>query len=129
MTTVQAKRELAKAEGVAKTIRESGGSAVAVAGDMLDDNYIKELVKKAAEFGGGKIHIIVNNAGFTWDGVVHKVRLSALLTPTPTDPSQDHRQTMGHHRRHPRHSPLQAHPHRRPLLPRQGWRTPQHYQH
>lgn len=40
---------------------------------MLNDAYIAELVKKAAEFGGGKIHIIVNNAGFTWDGVIHKV--------------------------------------------------------
>lgn len=40
---------------------------------MLDDGYIENLVKQAAEFGGGKIHIIVNNAGFTWDGVIHKV--------------------------------------------------------
>ena len=36
---------------------------------MLNAEYINELVKKSAEFGGGKIHIIVNNAGFTWDGV------------------------------------------------------------
>ena len=41
---------------------------------MLDDKYIDALVKQAAEFGGGKIHIIVNNAGYTWDGVIHKVR-------------------------------------------------------
>lgn len=27
---------------------------------MLDDAYIKDLVKKAAEFGNGKIHIIVS---------------------------------------------------------------------
>lgn len=40
---------------------------------MLDAKYIDELVKKAAEFGEGKIHVIVNNAGFTWDGVIHKV--------------------------------------------------------
>jgi 3-oxoacyl-[acyl-carrier protein] reductase len=39
---------------------------------MLDDAYIEQLVKKAAEFGNGKIHIIVNNAGYTWDGVIHK---------------------------------------------------------
>jgi 3-oxoacyl-[acyl-carrier protein] reductase len=44
-----------------------------VPGDMLNGQYIDELVKKAAEFGGGKIHIIVNNAGFTWDGVIHKM--------------------------------------------------------
>ena len=47
--------------------------ALAVVGDILDDAYIKDLVSKAAEFGNGKIHILVNNAGFTWDGVIHKV--------------------------------------------------------
>lgn len=63
-----------KAQAVAQQINENGGSATAVPGDMLDDKYIDELVKKAAEFGNGKIHIIVNNAGYTWDGVIHKVR-------------------------------------------------------
>ncbi|PNS17137.1 3-oxoacyl [Sphaceloma murrayae] len=62
-----------KADSVAKSINESGGSAIAIPGDMLDDAYLKELVKKSAEFGNGKIHIIVNNAGFTWDGVIHKM--------------------------------------------------------
>ncbi|KAK8214447.1 hypothetical protein IWZ01DRAFT_499904 [Phyllosticta capitalensis] len=61
-----------KAEDVAQSIKSNGGSAVAVPGDMLDSKYIDELVKKAAEFGEGKINIIVNNAGFTWDGVIHK---------------------------------------------------------
>jgi len=64
--------DAAKAQNVAKEINSSGGSALAVPGDMLSDAYITELVKKAAEFGNGKIHIIVNNAGFTWDGVIHK---------------------------------------------------------
>ena len=45
-----------------------------MAGDVLNDDYIATLIKKAAEFGNGKIHIIVNNAGYTWDGVIHKVR-------------------------------------------------------
>lgn len=62
-----------KAQSVAKAINEAGGKAVAVPGDMLDAKYIEELVKEAAEFGNGKIHIIVNNAGFTWDGVIHKM--------------------------------------------------------
>jgi NAD(P)-dependent dehydrogenase (short-subunit alcohol dehydrogenase family) len=52
-----------KAQGVAESINKSGGSAIAVPGDMLDAEYLKTLVKKAAEFGNGKIHIIVNNAG------------------------------------------------------------------
>jgi 3-oxoacyl-[acyl-carrier protein] reductase len=64
---------IAKAKEVADSINKSGGSAIAVAGDMLDDQYLKTLVKKTAEFGNGKIHIIVNNAGYTWDGVIHKV--------------------------------------------------------
>jgi len=63
-----------KANTVADTINAAGpGRALAVVGDILDSNYINELVKRAAEFGSGKIHIIVNNAGFTWDGVIHKV--------------------------------------------------------
>lgn len=64
-----------KASSVANSINDNGGKALAVPGDMLDDAYLKTLVEKTAEFGEGKIHIIVNNAGFTWDGVIHKVRL------------------------------------------------------
>jgi len=63
-----------KAKNVAESIKKDGGSALAVPGDMLSDDYLNELVKKTAEFGNGKIHIIVNNAGYTWDGVIHKVR-------------------------------------------------------
>jgi 3-oxoacyl-[acyl-carrier protein] reductase len=54
-------------------IKSTGGSALAAVGDVLDDGYVKTLVQKAAEFGGGKIHILVNNAGYTWDGVIHKM--------------------------------------------------------
>jgi len=65
--------DAAKAQAIADAIVTSGGQAIAVPGDMLDADYIKVLVKKAAEFGNGKIHIIVNNAGYTWDGVIHKM--------------------------------------------------------
>ncbi|KAK8056971.1 hypothetical protein PG993_002198 [Apiospora rasikravindrae] len=63
----------AKAKAVAGSITSAGGQAIAVPGDMLDDSYLKTLVKSAAAFGHGKIHIIVNNAGYTWDGVIHKM--------------------------------------------------------
>ncbi|KAK8089782.1 hypothetical protein PG997_004743 [Apiospora hydei] len=64
----------AKAKAVADSITSAGGQAIAVPGDMLDDAYLKTLVKSAADFSGnGKIHIIVNNAGYTWDGVIHKM--------------------------------------------------------
>ena len=70
-----------KAKVTADRINANGGKALAVPGDLLSDDYIKELVKKSAEFGNGKIHIIVNNAGFTWDGVIHKVRNNTPFTP------------------------------------------------
>lgn len=124
-----------KAKKVAEEIKDQGGSAIAVPGDMLNDDYINGLVQKAGEFGNGKIHIIINNAGFTWDGVIHKVQHSNLprarrardctLTPPPTD----HRQAMGHDNRAPQHRALQTRPRRRPLLPRQRQRTPLHRQH
>lgn len=64
-----------KANNVANEINAAAPNrALAVVGDVLNDAYIQEVVDKAAAFGNGKIHIIVNNAGFTWDGVIHKVR-------------------------------------------------------
>ncbi|RMZ78283.1 hypothetical protein DV737_g3928, partial [Chaetothyriales sp. CBS 132003] len=63
-----------KAEDVAKSINAaSPNRAIAVAGDVTDKTYLEVLVKKAAEFGGGEIHYLVNNAGYTWDGVIHKI--------------------------------------------------------
>ena len=71
---------LEKANAVADAINAvEPGRALAVVGDILDAEYIEKLVKQTAEFGGGKIHIIVNNAGFTWDGVIHKVSLHTIL--------------------------------------------------
>lgn len=84
-----------KAGQVADEINQKGGQAVSVPGDLLKDGYIEELVKKAAEFGWGKIHIIVNNAGFTWDGVIHKVRLPACpLDRSPLPPTQPFSSTL-----------------------------------
>ncbi|KAJ9493963.1 hypothetical protein LTR99_010897 [Exophiala xenobiotica] len=63
-----------KADSVAKSINDaSPGRAISVPGDVTDPQYFPVLVQRAAEFGGGKIHIIVNNAGYTWDGVIHKI--------------------------------------------------------
>lgn len=64
-----------KSDAVAAQINKTHNSkrAISVPGDVLDPNYFEVLVKKAAEFGEGKINIIVNNAGYTWDGVIHKM--------------------------------------------------------
>ncbi|OAQ69420.1 Short-chain dehydrogenase/reductase SDR [Purpureocillium lilacinum] len=64
--------DAAKAQAVVDNITSSGGQAIAVPGDILQASYIDTLVSRAAAFGSGKIHIIVNNAGYTWDGVIHK---------------------------------------------------------
>ncbi|KAG9253463.1 uncharacterized protein F5Z01DRAFT_139771 [Emericellopsis atlantica] len=62
-----------KSQDVVDSIKKEGGQAIAVPGDILNSEYIATLVKKAAEFGDGKINILVNNAGYTWDGVIHKM--------------------------------------------------------
>lgn len=67
--------DAAKAQAVADGINNNGagGRALAVPGDLLDPAYAGRLVADAAAFGGGKIHILVNNAGYTYDGVIHKM--------------------------------------------------------
>ena len=110
-----------KSDETAEKINKDGGKAISVPGDILDDNYINELVKKAAEFGGGKIHVIVNNAGFTWDGVIHKVSHRRHCDGNDAEREIDHRQAMGYHPRPPQYRTVQAHPSGGALLPRQGW--------
>ena len=51
---------------------EISGETAVFAGDLTKENIPDQLVQKAMdEFG--KIDIIVNNAGYTWDGPVHKM--------------------------------------------------------
>jgi len=62
----------AKSDKVAADIRSSGGEAISVPGDVTDplfpDHIIKETIKAF-----GELHILVNNAGYTWDGVIHRM--------------------------------------------------------
>ncbi|VUC23910.1 unnamed protein product, partial [Clonostachys rosea] len=66
--------DAAKAERTAQAIIADGGSAIAVAGDITDNEVIRTLVQKAADFGDGKLHIIVNNAGYAWDDPVERIK-------------------------------------------------------
>ncbi len=51
---------------------EIKGDTAVFAGDLTKDGVPDELVKKAMdEFG--QLDIIVNNAGYTWDGTLHKM--------------------------------------------------------
>lgn len=63
-----------KAEKVAETINSNGGYAMFVAGDITKNEYIKHLVRKTIEFSAGKIHIIINNAGYAWDDPIEKIQ-------------------------------------------------------
>ncbi|KOV65700.1 short-chain dehydrogenase [Streptomyces sp. AS58] len=50
------------AREVAGLIRESGGRAVVVQGDLTDEDVCRRVVREAAEWGGG-LTALVNNAG------------------------------------------------------------------
>jgi 3-oxoacyl-[acyl-carrier protein] reductase len=51
---------------------EISGETTVFSGDLTTDGVCEQLVQRAVdEFGG--VHIIVNNAGYTWDGVAHKM--------------------------------------------------------
>jgi len=81
-------RDKAPVEAVAYEIREEGGDAIAVAGDVTDPGFPAELVEEAiAKYG--ELHVLVNNAGYTWDGMTHKMtdeQWEAMLTVHNTAP-------------------------------------------
>jgi 3-oxoacyl-[acyl-carrier protein] reductase len=51
---------------------ELEGETAVFAGDLTQPGVPEELVAKANE-AFGQVEIVVNNAGYTWDGVVHKM--------------------------------------------------------
>ena len=53
-------------------ITEAGGRAAICAGSVTDPDIPDKLVATALE-AFGSLDIIVNNAGYTWDGVIHKM--------------------------------------------------------
>lgn len=61
-----------KAAAVTRSIQQQGGRAITVVGDVTNADFGHKLVHAAVE-AFGTIDILINNAGFTWDGVVHKM--------------------------------------------------------
>jgi 3-oxoacyl-[acyl-carrier protein] reductase len=51
---------------------EISGETAVFAGDLTEPGVPDDLVAKAVESFGG-VDIVVNNAGYTWDGVVHRM--------------------------------------------------------
>jgi 3-oxoacyl-[acyl-carrier protein] reductase len=58
------------AEATVSAIRESGGSAIALPGSVTDKSFPDQLIQGAVDAFGG-IDIIVNNAGYIWNGAMH----------------------------------------------------------
>jgi 3-oxoacyl-[acyl-carrier protein] reductase len=62
----------APAEEAVGAIHAAGGEAVSVIGDVTDRAFPDLIVSGAVDRFGG-LDIIVNNAGYTWDAVIHKM--------------------------------------------------------
>ncbi|HVF57757.1 MAG TPA: SDR family oxidoreductase [Pyrinomonadaceae bacterium] len=58
-------------EAVAE-VKDAGGEALAVAGDVTASEFAPRLIKRTLD-EYGRIDAIVNNAGYTWDGTAHKM--------------------------------------------------------
>ncbi|HJP91090.1 MAG TPA: SDR family NAD(P)-dependent oxidoreductase, partial [Pyrinomonadaceae bacterium] len=61
---------------VAAAITAEGGRAAACNGSVADEKFPDELIDTALK-QFGRLDIIVNNAGYTWDAVVHNMTDSA----------------------------------------------------
>jgi 3-oxoacyl-[acyl-carrier protein] reductase len=63
---------------VVKEIEEAGGTAVAIGADVSDPAAARELVEEARRRLGG-LHVLVNNAGITSDGLIYNMAPDAWL--------------------------------------------------
>jgi len=61
-----------KSDSVATSIREHGGTCISFPGDVTELDFADNIVRAAVE-AFGTVTILVNNAGYTWDGVLHKM--------------------------------------------------------
>ena len=55
-----------------QTAGEISGETAVYAGDLTKEGACDDLVKTAVD-AFGKLDIVVNNAGYTWDGPIHKM--------------------------------------------------------
>ena len=62
----------APAKETVAEIEKMGGKAVACNGDVAKPDFGDRIVKTAVDAFGG-CHVVVNNAGYTWDSVIQKM--------------------------------------------------------
>ena len=58
---------------VVTEIRASGGEAHGHPGDVTEGGFAEELVARSVSEFGTSIDVLVNNAGYTWDALIHKL--------------------------------------------------------
>src|SRR3954464_15966972 len=61
----------APAKETVAEIEKMGGKAVMCTGDVAKPDFGDRIVKTAVD-GRGDCHVVVNNAGYTWDSVIQK---------------------------------------------------------
>jgi 3-oxoacyl-[acyl-carrier protein] reductase len=64
--------DAAATEETVHAITTAGGHAIAVAGNVTGPDFSAHLMKTAVDTYG-QLNILVNNAGYTWDGMSHKM--------------------------------------------------------
>jgi 3-oxoacyl-[acyl-carrier protein] reductase len=64
--------DLAPAEEIVAQIRSAGGEALALKADVTKDADIEEMIGQTVHTFGS-LDVLVNNAGYTWDGMLHKI--------------------------------------------------------
>ena len=64
--------DAAPAQETVDAIVAGGGTAMAYSGSVTEDGFAEGFIKAALDTYGD-INIIVNNAGYTWDNVIHKM--------------------------------------------------------
>ncbi len=60
------------ADEVVDAITAAGGNALAIVGSVTEDGFAKRFIDAGIDTFGG-VDIIVNNAGYTWDSMIHKM--------------------------------------------------------
>jgi 3-oxoacyl-[acyl-carrier protein] reductase len=81
-------RDAEPTAAVVESITAAGGRALGIPGDVTDPDFPAALMAKTHE-AFGAVHILVNNAGYTWDGMLHKMsdkQWEAMLTVHNTAP-------------------------------------------
>ena len=64
--------DAAATEETVHAIKTAGGQAIAVAGNVTGPDFPAHLMKTAVDTYG-QLNILVNNAGYTWDGMSHRM--------------------------------------------------------